>query len=38
MRRTLSRIGAVRHYAYQLKLDPITTTTARNDATFHLIG
>ncbi|MEU0941190.1 glycoside hydrolase family 43 protein [Streptomyces canus] len=26
----------IRHYAYYLKLDPITTTTARGDATFRV--
>jgi len=26
----------IRHYAYYLKLDPITTTTARSDATFRV--
>ncbi|WP_243706084.1 glycoside hydrolase family 43 protein [Micromonospora sp. KC721] len=26
----------IRHYAYQLRLDPITTTTARGDATFRV--
>jgi hypothetical protein len=26
----------IRHYAYELRLDPITTTTARSDATFRL--
>jgi len=26
----------IRHYAYELKLDPITTTTARGDATFRV--
>ncbi|MEU1934363.1 glycoside hydrolase family 43 protein [Streptomyces coeruleorubidus] len=26
----------IRHYAYALRLDPITTTTARSDATFRV--
>ncbi len=26
----------IRHYAYQLKLDPITTATGRSDATFRV--
>ncbi|MEW2117345.1 AbfB domain-containing protein, partial [Streptomyces sp. NPDC005474] len=26
----------IRHYAYELRLDPITTTLGRGDATFHL--
>ncbi|MFE3036590.1 AbfB domain-containing protein [Streptomyces canus] len=26
----------IRHYAYYVKLDPITTTTARSDATFRV--
>ncbi|MGO4419330.1 AbfB domain-containing protein, partial [Streptomyces sp. MCAF7] len=26
----------IRHYAYQLRLDPITTATGRSDATFRV--
>nr|WP_303715459.1 AbfB domain-containing protein [Kutzneria buriramensis]WKX16041.1 AbfB domain-containing protein [Kutzneria buriramensis] len=26
----------IRHYAYQLRLDPITTATGRGDATFRV--
>jgi len=26
----------IRHYAYQLRLDPITTATGRADATFRV--
>ncbi|MDX3578973.1 AbfB domain-containing protein, partial [Streptomyces sp. FL07-04A] len=26
----------IRHYAYQLRLDPITNATGRSDATFRL--
>lgn len=26
----------IRHYAYQLRLDPITTTLGRGDATFRV--
>ncbi|KDN79391.1 hypothetical protein DF19_28730 [Streptomyces olindensis] len=26
----------IRHYAYELRLDPITTATGRNDTTFRV--
>ncbi|MET3985245.1 hypothetical protein ABIC27_003122 [Streptomyces sp. PvR034] len=28
----------IRHYAYELRLDPVTTATGRADATFRVTG